>query len=319
MVRSDWDGILRAHREWKHEVKASGSGWKAHNPATGLTASFDRRRVEVHAEGAAWTWGLELVSYGVGRAQISVEKSTPAVEAVTREITYGWDDNLKEWYRNHDRGFEHGYTIQRRPQVSGENGLLELNLKVRGDLGVIGMEGERSVVFGKRSGKALLRYSDLKVIDAKGEEFKARFQRDGEECFKIVVDDQEAVYPITIDPTITQQAYLKASNTDGGDGFGTSVAISRATIVVGAAGEDSNATGVNGDGNNNSAAESGAAYVFVRTEGTWSQQAYLKASNGVSDDRFGASVAISGETIVVGAYREDSNAIGVNGDQNNNT
>ena len=115
----------------------------------------------------------------------------------------------------------------------------------------------------------------------------------------------------------TQQAYLKASNTEGSDNFGSSVAISGDTLVVGAALEDSNATGVNGDQNDNSAAYAGAAYVFVRTDTNWSQQAYLKASNTRAGDQFGTSVAISGNTIVVGSWDEDSNATGVNGDQAN--
>ena len=117
----------------------------------------------------------------------------------------------------------------------------------------------------------------------------------------------------------TQQAYLKASNTGVNDHFGYSVALSGDTVVVGASYEDSNATGVNGDGNNNSAVESGAAYVFTRSGGTWTQQAYLKASNTGGDDYFGCSVAIASDTVVVGAYGERSNATGVNGDQGNNS
>lgn len=78
-----------------------------------------------------------------------------------------------------------------------------------------------------------------------------------------------------------QQAYLKASNTEAGDVFSLSVAISGDTLVVGARGEDSNANGVNGNQDDNSASESGAAYVFVRSGTTWSQQAYLKASNTI--------------------------------------
>jgi len=119
--------------------------------------------------------------------------------------------------------------------------------------------------------------------------------------------------------TWTQQAYLKASNTGGGDNFGTRVAISGDTIVVGAGFEDSDATGVNGDQFNNSAPGSGAAYVFVRSGTTWTQQAYLKASNTGLSDQFGQGVGISGDTIVVGSWREDSNATGVNGDQFNDS
>ncbi len=115
--------------------------------------------------------------------------------------------------------------------------------------------------------------------------------------------------------TWTQQAYLKASNTDAGDLFGTSVAISGDTIVVGAPYESSAATGVNNDNqSDNSAEDAGAAYVFVRGGSTWTQQAYLKASNTDAGDLFGTSVAISGDTIVVGADSEDSAATGVNND-----
>ena len=101
--------------------------------------------------------------------------------------------------------------------------------------------------------------------------------------------------------------------------FGRHVAISRDTIVVGARFEDSSATGVNGNEADNSAVDSGAAYVFRRTGGVWSQEAYLKASNTDAGDRFGFGVAVSGDTIVVGASREASNATGVNGNQADNS
>ena len=118
----------------------------------------------------------------------------------------------------------------------------------------------------------------------------------------------------------TQQAYLKASNSDGGDFFGNSVAITGDTVVVGAVGEASTATGVNGNETDNLATFAGAAYVFVRDgSGTWSQQAYLKASNTETFDTFGNSVAVAGDTVVVGAEREESIATGVDGDQSDNS
>jgi hypothetical protein len=132
------------------------------------------------------------------------------------------------------------------------------------------------------------------------------------------VDDNGAQYPLTIDPFV-QQGYLKASNTGADDEFGWSVAISGDTLVVGAPGEDSSATGVNGDQGNNNAVDAGAAYVFTRSGAIWSQQAYLKASNTGAGDNFGYSVAISGDTIVVGAWGEASNATGVNGNQADNS
>ncbi len=115
----------------------------------------------------------------------------------------------------------------------------------------------------------------------------------------------------------SQQAFLKASNAGATDYFGRSVAISDNTIIVGAENESSNASQVNGDQNNDLTPFAGAAYVFTRSGNSWNQQAYLKASNSGFSDRFGYSVAISGETVAVGAYLEDSNDTGVNGSGNN--
>ncbi len=124
--------------------------------------------------------------------------------------------------------------------------------------------------------------------------------------------------------TWSQQAYVKASNTGTGDGFGEAVSVSGDgnTLIVGATLEDSNAVGINMNQINNSASSAGAAYFFVRSAtGTWSQQAYVKASNTDADDRFGAAVSVSGDgnALAVGASLEDSNAVGINGVQTNNS
>ncbi|MFT6818967.1 MAG: NDP-sugar pyrophosphorylase family protein [Myxococcota bacterium] len=128
-----------------------------------------------------------------------------------------------------------------------------------------------------------------------------------------------AVYVFTRTGVVwSQQAYLKASNTDAGDQFGNSVALFGNTLAVGAPAEDSAATDVNGDQSSNSASNSGAVYMFTRTGGVWSQQAYLKASNTGASDRFGNAVALSGDTLAVSADLADSTATGVNGEQSSN-
>jgi hypothetical protein len=127
-----------------------------------------------------------------------------------------------------------------------------------------------------------------------------------------------AVYVFTrLGTAWRQQAYLKASNTDENDFLGSSVALDGDMLAVGAQGEASTATGVNGDQSNNEA-PSGAVYVFTRSDTTWRQQAYVKASNTDPGDGFGISVALDGDTLAVGAWGEDSAATGVDGDQSNN-
>ncbi len=133
-------------------------------------------------------------------------------------------------------------------------------------------------------------------------------------------EDAGAVYVYArVGGTWSQQAYLKPSNAAPGDTFGCDLAVSADgnTLVVGAPDESSAATGIDGDQTDDSAAGSGAVYMFVRAAGVWSQRAYIKASNTGPDDEFGSAVALSadGRTLAVGAYREDSAATGIDGDQ----
>ena len=91
----------------------------------------------------------------------------------------------------------------------------------------------------------------------------------------------------------TQQAELTASDGATGDGFGWSVALDGNTAVVGAYDKT-----VHGH------AAQGAAYVFAESNGTWTQQAELIATDGTYTDEFGYSVALSGSTVLIGApYR----------------
>ncbi len=88
----------------------------------------------------------------------------------------------------------------------------------------------------------------------------------------------------------SQQAKLLPGNASAGDLFGLSVAISGATVVIGAPGSDARA------------ADSGAAYVFSRDgRGRWTRQAELVAGDAIGGERFGTSVAVSDDTALVGA------------------
>ena len=122
--------------------------------------------------------------------------------------------------------------------------------------------------------------------------------------------------------TWSQQAYVKASNTDARDHFGASLALSNdgSTLAVGAFGEDSAATRIDGDPLDNTAPSAGAVYVYTRSGTTWSQEAYVKPSNAGEGDDFGMSVALSGDgaTLAVGASSEASAARGIDGDKADN-
>ena len=103
----------------------------------------------------------------------------------------------------------------------------------------------------------------------------------------------------------------------GPDYFGTSVAFDGDTLVVGAAYEAGSITSTV-DSPNNAASGAGAAYVYTRSvAGTWTQAAYLKASNAEANDYFGTSVAFDGDTIVVGTRSEDGSITSTLGSPNN--
>ncbi|HEX2677855.1 MAG TPA: FG-GAP repeat protein, partial [Polyangiales bacterium] len=108
-------------------------------------------------------------------------------------------------------------------------------------------------------------------------------------------------YALAVTRSGEQEAFLKAKQTVGDDWFGSALAISGDTLVVGAEYEDSGATGVNGNADDESVMDSGAAYVFERKNGVFELTAYLKADTAEAGALFGSGVAIDGDTILVGA------------------
>jgi len=132
--------------------------------------------------------------------------------------------------------------------------------------------------------------------------------------------DSGATYVFTRSgSTWTQQAYIKASNVTASDNFGITVSLSSdgSTLAVGSIGEDGSTAGING-AQNDGLTDSGATYVFTRSGSTWTQQAYIKADNPTSGDKFGDSVALSGDsnTLAIGSRFEDGSSAGINGARN---
>ena len=164
------------------------------------------------------------------------------------------------------------------------------------------------------SGEALAIDGDRMVIGAPGESSGATGVN-GIQLDDSVPESGAAYVFVRTATGWRQEAYLKASNTDAFDGFGSAVALAGDLLVVGAPQEDSSATGVDGNQASNGTPASGAAYVFQRTGGTWAQVAYLKQSNTTTRSFFGQSLAVHGSTIVVGASGESSSATGVGGNQ----
>ncbi len=187
---------------------------------------------------------------------------------------------VREWYAAGPLGIEQGFIVSRRPRTRAP-GRLTLALRVSGPLAA--RADGSAMRFVSHAGRVALRYGALQARDAGGRRLAATLSlRRGRVV--IAVDDRGARYPITIDPLVQQGGKLTPSDETGLGLFGVSVALS----------SDGNTALVGGDFDG--ASSVGAAWVFTRSGGLWSQQgAKLIGAGATSDAAFGSSVALSGD------------------------
>lgn len=224
-------------------------GVVAANPAQGFSARFGPTGPTLVPEGGG-DWELAVTTTGVGRgaALVALGASRAAVAPDARVVEYA-RPGLTEWYRNGPAGLEQGFTLAERPPGPG---LLGVEVRFGGAF-ALSIEPGGDAVSLRHPGGTTLVYSGLYAYDAGGRFQPARMEaRPG--GVVLVVDDRAATYPLTVDPTIyVEQAKLTASDAAAGEEFGGSAAISGDTAVVGARLDD------------DAGADSGAAYVFVRS------------------------------------------------------
>ena len=281
------------------------AAYQADNAAQDLAIAYSAEGIVVEPQGAStWRLGMALVGYGRG-ADIRPAPAPRLVVAGNR-VEYrrgGTEDEplLSEWYVNGPLGLEQGFTLAGPPPGDAKpQAELVLVLTLSGSLQpVLAKDGRGMRLLGP-DGATVLSYDGLYAFDAAGRRLPARMVI-ADNHLSIRVDDSAAVYPVTIDPLVARETKLTASDGAAADIFGFSVAISGDTAVVGAALDD-----VPGAANDDTA--SGSAYVFVRSAGAWSEQQKLTASDAAAGDLFGRSVAISGESVVVGAFNDDDTA-----------
>ncbi len=281
---------------WVHR---SAKGFRGENPRHALVAEFTRQGAEVRSQNLRWV--LETRGYGYGDAVHRVRAVAPQVTANRVEYRR---DGVTEWYENGPLGLEQGFTLAHPPgKANGQPLTVELTL--RGDLAAVlepTVLGKKSqgLELRRKNGESTLRYTGLTARDATGRELRSWLEVRGERLL-VRVKDEGARYPVVVDPWI-QQAELTASDGKAIDYFGVSVAISGSTAVVGAYCHPYSTS--------SQSCGPGAAYVFMESSGTWSKQAELKASDGKRGDGFGGSVAVSGTTIVIGAFGHPADAHG---------
>ncbi len=309
----EWFSIQQQINAGKYRAYAnSAGGYNSSNPAHGWQINYSNNGTTTLTprDKQAPNYHLGMRLKAIGYESLQQLDQPQQISADDSKVTYQWNDTIKEWWINSPNSLEQWFSITQRPPGARNEEPLTLQMTLDSELQA--SQFENSIHFNHADGTSIT-YNKLKVWDATGRTLPARLQLVNN-ILSMIVEDNNAQYPVTIDPSFQQQAYLKASNTGSDDRFGQTVAIDEDTVIIGAPRESSNATGVNASQSDDSAIDAGAAYVFTRIDGVWTQQAYLKASNAEAGDRFGQSVAITGDTVLIGAANEGSN-----GEQNDNS
>ena len=227
-------------------LKLDGEVWHAANPAQGLNAYFSRGGVKITERGAEKTGrelGLRVTGYGYGEQMMAVGAGEMRADGNRIEYTHpaisGTDSSLilhpsslKEWYVNRQAGVEQGFTLDTAPGTKREGEALRVRMEVAGGWRAKLAESGQAVTLSGKCGERL-RYAKLVAWDANKKPLKAWMEVEGQEM-RLAVDDMGAAYPVTIDPTFSQQQKLNSSNRTAFDSFGNAVAISGDTAVVGA-------------------------------------------------------------------------------------
>jgi len=329
-----------------YHVGAMSGGFRAANPAQQLSASFGRGGVAVSSGGTRVALSLRAAGYGTSLT--SLGEVTPSVRA--NRVLYARAD-LNEWYVNGPLGLEQGFTIARAP--SGRPaGALTLSMALSGNAHASLASTGQSVTLA-RAGEPALRYSGLRATDAHGRALHSWLELDGGRLllrvnarnarYPLRLDpliQQGAklagagevglgLFGVSValsangntaligspgdhahtggawvftrsGSTWTQQGPKLIGSEQSGTEFGISVALSA----------DGNTALIGGDGDHNGV---GAAWVFTRSDSTWTQPGEKLTGGGESGSAvFGVSVALSadGNTALIGGSNDGHEGTG---------
>lgn len=170
------------------------------------------------------------------------------------------------------------------------------DVAVSGDTALVGAPGRSAAYVFVRSSGVWTQQATLTADDGPGGTFGKDVALDGNTAvvgaYQASPDGAAYVF-VRSGSTWSEQARLVASDPAEGDKFGEDVSVSGNTVLIGA-------------GRSSGPNPRGAAYVFVRSGTTWSQQAKLIAADGTNLDLFGSAVSLSADTAIVGASQQDT-------------
>ena len=284
-----------------------GAEYFASNPKQHLRAWFRDDGIELASGGGTpkgiKPWRLALRLQSVGRAGTFEHVESGEINALDNRVEIGSaNDNIVELFENNVDGIEHAFVVKTAP--AGRTGSLEITLAIKGNLKPreVQEQQSRAIAFANADGQEMLRYQNLNAFDATGRPLRSRMRLRDQQLL-LVVTDFDAQYPITVDPLFANVQQRLTELIPAGlepnfsESFGLSLAISGETVLIGA--PDADAPNITA---------AGCAYVFVRNNQKWFRQVNLRPADPQYRGYFGSSVALSGDTAVIGAPAFDDGA-----------
>ncbi|MFQ5416993.1 MAG: integrin alpha [Myxococcota bacterium] len=305
-VEAGWQTrVQQALAEREYRASRNRVGLQAPNRAHNFRTYFESSGIRVHdrtAAGSPELLGLSLAGLGRGETLTPVVPGEVVSEGARVEIRR---PGLVEWYANSPAGLEQGFTLTERP---GGEGALVLELAVTDARA--SLRGER-VIF-EASTQRRLAYGKLAALDARGARVPASFSVPEAGRLRIALEDRGAVYPVAIDPLLTETADTQLESDQASALLGTSVAGAGdvngdgyADVIVGALQYDA------GESNE------GAAFVFLGSASGIADGDPTTAATQLESDQAGGylgnSVAGAGDVngdgyadVIVGARYYDA-------------
>jgi hypothetical protein len=272
--------------------KDTDGNYKASSKRHKLTTTFTPDGINIEPildKHSSWHVGLKFKGLGY-EGNIS-QLSKPYITASANEIKYERGE-ITEWYINKPFGLEQGFTVYSPPSENTLNKNLVIEIEYESDLNPELKPNKKEILWKNKNQNIKFNYSKLLAYDSDRKVLPS-YMSVSDNLISISIDENNAIYPITIDPIMIQETLIHtAFDPDVLAKYGQSVAIDNDVAVVGSPGDNDN-----GD-------LSGSAYVHLKDQGgpnNWGELKKISPLDASACKIFGFSVDASGDVIAVGA------------------